>query len=93
MNNSGNNKTFAYPGAPGPKSLRDVMKWAVTRSKARWPKWVENPEPSPITNRVQGNDLRVTFINHATVLLQTHGLNILTDPVWSRRVTSGYHFS
>ncbi len=29
--------------------------------------------------------LRVTFINHTTVLLQTHGVNILTDPIWSNR--------
>lgn len=31
--------------------------------------------------------LRVTFVNHATVLLQTEGLNLLTDPVWSKRVS------
>jgi L-ascorbate metabolism protein UlaG (beta-lactamase superfamily) len=29
--------------------------------------------------------LRVTFINHSTVLLQMDGLNILTDPIWSKR--------
>jgi L-ascorbate metabolism protein UlaG (beta-lactamase superfamily) len=28
----------------------------------------------------------VTFVNHATLLMQTHGLNILTDPVWSERI-------
>ena len=27
----------------------------------------------------------VTWIGHATVLIQTQGLNILTDPVWSNR--------
>jgi L-ascorbate metabolism protein UlaG (beta-lactamase superfamily) len=31
-------------------------------------------------------ELRVTFINHSTVLIQLDGLNILTDPVWSDRV-------
>jgi L-ascorbate metabolism protein UlaG (beta-lactamase superfamily) len=31
--------------------------------------------------------LRVTFVNHATVLLQMDGVNILTDPVWSERVS------
>jgi L-ascorbate metabolism protein UlaG (beta-lactamase superfamily) len=34
---------------------------------------------------VDGSDLRVTFVNHATVLIQTAGLNILTDPIWSER--------
>jgi L-ascorbate metabolism protein UlaG (beta-lactamase superfamily) len=32
-------------------------------------------------------DLRVTFVNHATVLIQMDSLNILTDPVWSKRVS------
>lgn len=31
--------------------------------------------------------MAVTFINHATVLIQLPGLNVLTDPVWSRRVS------
>lgn len=30
--------------------------------------------------------MRVTFVNHATVLIQMDGLNILTDPVFSERV-------
>ncbi|HEY0722403.1 MAG TPA: MBL fold metallo-hydrolase, partial [Pyrinomonadaceae bacterium] len=30
---------------------------------------------------------RVTFVNHATVLIQTGGLNILTDPIWSERAS------
>lgn len=33
--------------------------------------------------RVYGDELVTTFINHSTVLLQTRGLNILTDPIWS----------
>jgi L-ascorbate metabolism protein UlaG (beta-lactamase superfamily) len=30
-------------------------------------------------------ELRVTFVNHATVLIQMDGLNLLTDPIWSER--------
>jgi L-ascorbate metabolism protein UlaG (beta-lactamase superfamily) len=33
--------------------------------------------------RVAGKEIVVTFIGHSTVLIQTEGLNILTDPVWS----------
>lgn len=28
---------------------------------------------------------RVTFVNHSTFLIETESLNILTDPIWSRR--------
>jgi L-ascorbate metabolism protein UlaG (beta-lactamase superfamily) len=35
--------------------------------------------------RVEGLAMRVTWIGHATALIQTQGLNILTDPVWATR--------
>jgi L-ascorbate metabolism protein UlaG (beta-lactamase superfamily) len=31
--------------------------------------------------------MQVTFVNHATVLIQTRGLNLLTDPIWSERAS------
>jgi L-ascorbate metabolism protein UlaG (beta-lactamase superfamily) len=36
---------------------------------------------------VAGEGLRVTFVNHATVLLQTEGCNLITDPMWSQRAS------
>ena len=33
----------------------------------------------------QRADCRVTFVNHATFLIQIDGVNLLTDPVWSLR--------
>src|SRR5262249_27426795 len=44
------------------------------------------PGPAP-PHRVGRGELRVTFINHATVLIQMDGLNILTDPIWSERAS------
>lgn len=67
-------------------ALGDAYRRAnLLRRHGRWPGWVETPTDTP-PPRVTGNDLRVTFVNHATVLIQTAGLNILTDPVWSTRV-------
>jgi L-ascorbate metabolism protein UlaG (beta-lactamase superfamily) len=47
-----------------------------------WPERVEVTQTKPPA-RVQGERMLVTWIGHATVLVQTAGLNILTDPIWS----------
>jgi L-ascorbate metabolism protein UlaG (beta-lactamase superfamily) len=36
---------------------------------------------------VAAGETALTFVNHATFLLQLDGINILTDPVWSERVS------
>jgi L-ascorbate metabolism protein UlaG (beta-lactamase superfamily) len=36
---------------------------------------------------VEGNEMHVTLINHATILLQQRGSHILTDPIWSERAS------
>ncbi len=54
----------------------------------RWPKWeYRNVEPVVPRERVRGKRVVATFINHATVLIQTQGLNIITDPIWSERAS------
>jgi L-ascorbate metabolism protein UlaG (beta-lactamase superfamily) len=47
-----------------------------------WPDRVAVRPSKPVA-RVEGAAMRVTWIGHATVLVQADGLNILTDPVWS----------
>lgn len=51
------------------------------------PSWPERvaARPSKPPARVDGAAMRVTWIGHATVLVQADGINILTDPVWSDR--------
>lgn len=43
----------------------------------------KNKNFSMVYPRVYDSELKVTFVNHSTVLIQTQGLNILTDPIWS----------
>jgi len=70
---------------PVRKGLFTVLKWQMTREQTAWPKHVEHKEFQAPPQKVEGSRLRVTFVNHATVLIQTEGYNILTDPIWSSR--------
>lgn len=66
-------------------TFADILKWLWEMDRVEWPKWVEDPNcPAPVACVKDGN-LRVTYINHATLLIQMDGLNILTDPIWSER--------
>lgn len=79
-------RRFFIPGFEDPKGSWDVWKWTVTRKPAAWPKHVAVQQNKPPA-RIEGRELRVTFIGHASALVQTEGLNILTDPVYSERAS------
>ena len=49
-----------------------------------WPKTVAVNRIAPPA-RVEGERMIVTWVGHASVLIQTQGLNILTDPVWAEK--------
>lgn len=57
----------------------------VVSGKQGFGQWDELPNKSyaPPVERVMGSGFKVTFINHSTTLIQTQGLNILTDPIWA----------
>lgn len=78
---------FHNTGATEPHSFFDYLKMRLTTPHADWPEWVETSEDEAPIERITGPELRVTFINHATFLIQTAGVNILTDPVFSKRVS------
>ena len=77
-------KRFFGPQQSGGKSLGDLFKWMTSGEKAKWPRWIENARQPPPPTRVYGGEIRLTMIGHVTVLIQTAGLNIVTDPVWSK---------
>jgi L-ascorbate metabolism protein UlaG (beta-lactamase superfamily) len=69
------------------KGFIDFLRWQATAERGYWPPPLNAAPGPPPPARVEGNGLRVTYINHATVLLQLNGVNILTDPVWSERAS------
>ena len=78
---------FFLPGFESQRGRLDFLKWQLGRERAQWPESVANPPAETPPERVEGGHLRVTFVGHASFLIQTRGLNILTDPIWSERAS------
>ena len=65
---------------------RSVFKMLL-EPRSRWPARVEN-KGVPQFNEMLGTDeVAITFVNHATFLIQMGNITILTDPVWSERAS------
>ena len=83
-------RRFFNPGAPATPPRRrggSVLNRMIgSDERVRWPDHVA-VRPTVPPRRVAGDAMRVTWIGHATVLIQTQGLNILTDPIWSERAS------
>jgi L-ascorbate metabolism protein UlaG (beta-lactamase superfamily) len=80
---------FFDPDGVPPKSLGEVLRWQFGggRKRAKWPDWAPSPHADTPPERVDGDKARLSFVGHASWLIQTGGLNILVDPVWSERVS------
>ena len=78
-----NGKRF-YNEEPG-QSFRDHVRWLWEMKTINWPKWIEDPPQPPPVSLVDKDELRATFVNQSSVLIQMDGINILTDPFWSDR--------
>jgi len=74
-----------------PRNQGDLLRWLVDRywrgTKAKWPAWARSPYADRPPDRVEGAAWRLSYVGHASWLIQTGGLNILIDPVWSQRAS------
>src|SRR5262245_32405280 len=56
-----------------PRSFTDLLRWRMSREANKWPDW----SPSPYADRppfhVEGSSWRISFVGHASLLLQTAG--------------------
>lgn len=80
-----NGTRFFNPGGEAPRGFSDLLKWQFNGNRQKWPKQVAvaaKAKPAP-----KQDDLTITMVGHATMLIQMAGVNILTDPVWSDRAS------
>jgi len=78
---------FFDPDGVPPKSWLDVLRWRFNHKPAAWPDWAPSPFADIPPPRISGAGVRLSYVGHASWLIQTGGLNILVDPVWSERVS------
>ncbi|HLH90263.1 MAG TPA: MBL fold metallo-hydrolase [Xanthobacteraceae bacterium] len=52
-----------------------------------WPAWIENRGVPRLDAKLGTGEIAITFVNHATFLIQAGGAAILTDPIWSERAS------
>ena len=69
------------------KSFKDVLAWQFKKADKK--KWDQpyTTDTVPYTPPSSNAHTKVTFINHATVLIENEELRIITDPVFSKRAS------
>ena len=85
FNPDGDEDTVRLPNGGGGRAAFIWRYLTGTDGRPAWPETVEVAPTKPAA-RVEGERMVATWIGHASVLIQTRGLNILTDPVWSDKV-------
>ena len=67
------------------RGLWDVVKWQFAGGRSKWPAWLVDRVVSRLNEPLVDDEIRATFVGHATLLVQTAQSTFLTDPVWSSR--------
>jgi L-ascorbate metabolism protein UlaG (beta-lactamase superfamily) len=75
------------PASTAGRSLGDFLKWQRTSRATPWPRRVANRARPDLPVSLEKGGIAFTFVNHITYLVQFRGLNVLTDPVYSERVS------
>jgi L-ascorbate metabolism protein UlaG (beta-lactamase superfamily) len=67
-------------------SLGEVVRWMFSSGEIPWNEVAPVVPTQPPARVDEG--IRITFVNHATVLVQMDGISVLTDPIWSDRASA-----
>lgn len=76
-------------GVKNEHGFRDMLKWMKERREKS--KDLSENIPKAVTRDVRyvavnRTETAITWIGHSSFLIQIQGLNIMTDPVWARRM-------
>lgn len=79
-------RRFFNPDARRLHRFRDLLRWQFTSKPTAWPDQLPRPQLESTPGTLQPGQVLVTFLHHASFLIRTHQVTLLTDPVWSARV-------
>jgi L-ascorbate metabolism protein UlaG (beta-lactamase superfamily) len=86
-------KFHNYNPIEGTFTLSDIGKWQFYEFrddiKKLWPEFLDDFKynKETIEPSVPNGTIKITFINHATFLIQVNNINILTDPLFAKRAS------
>jgi len=80
-----NGKKFINPSQRPANGFKEVSAYGRTRKPDKWQKVLDPGYETRVIPIAENGQTSYTFINHSTFLIQTAGINILTDPIWSER--------
>jgi L-ascorbate metabolism protein UlaG (beta-lactamase superfamily) len=81
-------KKFFDKDSPN-KKFADLIKFFKGKEEFSkpWPNLLATSICKTAEKEVKGDKINITYVNHSTFLIQTQGINILTDPIWSKRAS------
>ncbi|WP_316795114.1 MBL fold metallo-hydrolase [Pedobacter agri] len=80
-------RKFLNPNGIKGTGFWNVLKWSFTRKKGVWKADYTDYAPKGKILDAHDHEVRILFVNHSTFLIQMNGINILIDPVWSKRAS------
>jgi len=80
-------RRFYNPDAPQARGFLDALRWKLTSDPEPSLPFIEDVVPSVPPPSVDDSQIRVTMVNHSTLLVQCSGFSLLTDPIWSGRAS------
>lgn len=76
-----------FPEAQQDNSFFHLLKWLTSGQSKPWARFVDDNLVPDLSGVSRSGSAKITFVNHATAFIQTADLSVVTDPVFSRRVS------